>query len=179
MPTPKQFITQAIEMETFFEDQEPTFEEFMKYPPFNTLMSDDFTVPKMIELYRQGNLVFVDYQTIVDYGKNLKRHMNVNFFTKQREDVIFRLVNYEALKFDEIDPVSINNLHDILMKLEWNDYQTQEPTQSQGEIRRCQFLNLTTEEESYFANFLNRILGNMTHTELFPDGTTLFESTKV
>ena len=170
MPTPKQFITQAIEMETFFEDQEPTFEEFMKYPPFNTLMSDDFTVPKMIELYRQGNLIFVDYQTIVDYGKNLKRHMNVNFFTKQREDVVFRLVNYEALKFDEIDPVSINNLHDILMKVEWNDYQTQEPTQSQGEIRRCQFLNLTTEEESSFANFLNRIIGNMTHKELFPDG---------
>ena len=170
MPTPKQFITQAIEMETFFEDQEPTFEEFMKYPPFNTLMSENFTVPKMIELYRQGNLIFVDYQTIVDYGKNLKRHMNVNFFTKQREDVIFRLVNYEALKFDEIDPVSINNLHDILMKVEWNDYQTQEPTQSQGEIRRCQFLNLTTEEESTFANFLNRTIGNMTHTELFPDG---------
>mgnify|MGYP005988620895 FL=1 len=170
MPTPKQFITQAIEMETFFEDEEPTFEEFMKYPPFSTLMSDDFTVPKMIELYRDGNLIFVDYQKIVDWTTKEKIHMNVNFFTKQREDVVFRLVNFEAQKFDEIDPVSINNLHDILMKVEWNDYQTQEPTQSQGELRRCQFLNLTTEEESHFANFLNRILGNMTHTELFPDG---------
>ena len=83
MPSPKEFITQAIEMETFFEDEEPTFEEFMKYPPFSTLMSDDFTVPKMIELYRDGNLIFVDYQTIVDYGKNLKRHMNVVHFSSR------------------------------------------------------------------------------------------------
>ena len=71
MPTPKEFITQAIEMETFFEDEEPTFEEFMKYPPFSTLMSDDFTVPKMIELYRDGNLVFVDYQTSMDRYERL------------------------------------------------------------------------------------------------------------
>lgn len=176
MPTPKEFITQAIEMETFFEDQEPTFDEFMKYPPFSTLMSDDFTIPKMIELYRDGSLIFVDYQTSMERFNSLGnpthpiRHARVNFFTKHRKDVLFHLVNMDAYKFDEIDPVSINNIHDILMKVEWNDYQTQEPTQSQGEIRRCQFLNLTTEEESYFANFLNRMMGNVAYNELFPDG---------
>ena len=75
-------------MESFFEDEEPTFEEFMRYPPFNTLMKDDFTIPKMIELYRDGNLILLDFEKIVDYGKMEKRHDNVNFFTKQREDTI-------------------------------------------------------------------------------------------
>ena len=66
MPTPKEFIKQAIEMESFFEDEEPTFDEFMKYPPFSTLMQDDFTIPKMIELYREDNIVFLDFERIVD-----------------------------------------------------------------------------------------------------------------
>ena len=115
MPTPKQFITQAIEMESFFEDEEPIFEEFMRYPPFNTLMKDDFTIPKMIELYRDGNLILLDFERIVDYGKMEKRHDNVNFFTKQREDTLFKIVNYDAFKFDEIDPIIIDDLHAVLM----------------------------------------------------------------
>ena len=122
MPTPKQFITQAIEMESFFEDEEPIFEEFMRYPPFNTLMKDDFTIPKMIELYRDGNLILLDFERIVDYGKMAKRHDNVNFFTKHREDTLFKIVNFDAFKFDEIDPFTIDDLHAVLMKVEWNDY---------------------------------------------------------
>ena len=158
MPTPKQFIKQAIDMESFFEDEEPTFDEFMKYPPFNTLMSDDFTIPKMIELYRDDNIVFVDFERIVDYGKMEKRHENVNFFTKQREDTLFRIVNFDAFKFDEIDPIIIDDLHAILMKVEWNDYQTQEPTPSQGEIRQTQFLNLTPSEESTLSTFFSKVM---------------------
>ena len=140
MPTPKQFITQAIEMESFFEDEEPIFEEFMRYPPFNTLMKDDFTIPKMIELYRDGNLILLDFEKIVDYGKMEKRHDNVNFFTKQREDTLFKIVNFDAFKFDEIDPVIIDDLHAVLMKVKWNDYQTQAPAENLGEIRQTQFL---------------------------------------
>ena len=172
MPSPKEFITQAIEMETFFEDQEPTFEEFMKYPPFSTLMSDDFTIPKMIELYRDGNLIFVDNQTVVNWTTKQKRHLNITFFTRYRKDTLFRIENSPTSQdhYDEIRPVSINEIHKILMNVEWNDYQTQEPTESQGEIRRCQFLNLTSEEESHFANFLNQVLGYISKTELFPDG---------
>lgn len=158
MPTPKEFIKQAIEMESFFEDEEPTFDEFMKYPPFSTLMSDDFTIPKMIELYREDNIVFVDFERIVDYGKMEKRHDNVNFFTKHREDTLFRIVNFDAFKFDEIDPIIIDDLHAILMKVEWNDYQTQEPTPSQGEIRQTQFLNLTPSEESTLSTFFSKVM---------------------
>ena len=158
MPTPKEFIKQAIDMETFFEDEEPTFDEFMKYPPFSTLMIDDFTIPKMIELYRDDNIVFVDFERIVDYGKMEKRHENVNFFTKQREDTLFRIVNFDAFNFDEIDPIIIDDLHDILMKVEWKDYQTQEPTPSQGEIRQTQFLNLTPSEESTLSTFFSKVM---------------------
>ena len=158
MPTPKQFITQAIEMESFFEDEEPIFEEFMRYPPFNTLMKDDFTIPKMIELYRDGNLILLDFEKIVDYGKMEKRHDNVNFFTKQREDTLFKIVNFDAFKFDEIDPVIIDDLHAILMKVEWNDYPTQEPAENLGEIRQTQFLNLTPSEESTLSTFFSKVM---------------------
>lgn len=158
MPTPKQFITQAIEMESFFEDEEPIFEEFMRYPPFNTLMKDDFTIPKMIELYRDGNLILLDFEKIVDYGKMEKRHDNVNFFTKQREDTLFKIVNFDAFKFDEIDPIIIDDLHAVLMKVEWNDYQTQEPTPNQGEIRQTQFLNITPSEESTLSTFFSKVM---------------------
>ena len=87
-------------------------------------------------------------------------------------DILFRIENSPNSEdhYDEINPVSINEIHEILMKVEWNDYQTQEPTQSQDEIRRTQFLNLTNEEESHFANFLNQVLGYVAQTELFPDG---------
>lgn len=158
MPTPKQFITQAIEMESFFEDEEPIFEEFMRYPPFNTLMKDDFTIPKMLELYRDGNLILLDFEKIVDYGKMEKRHDNVNFFTKQREDTLFKIVNFDAFKFDEIDPVIIDDLHAVLMKVEWNDYQTQAPAENLGEIRQTQFLNLTPSEESTLSTFFSKVM---------------------
>ena len=158
MPTPKQFITQAIEMESFFEDEEPIFEEFMRYPPFNTLMKDDFTIPKMIELYRDGNLILLDFEKIVDYGKMEKRHDNVNFFTKQREDTLFKIVNFDAFKFDEIDPVIIDDLHAVLMKVKWNDYQTQAPAENLGEIRQTQFLNLTPSEESTLSTFFSKVM---------------------
>ena len=72
MPTPKEFIKQAIDMESFFEDEEPTFAEFMKYPPFSTLMQDDFTIPKMIELYRDDNIVFVEFEKIWTYGIDIR-----------------------------------------------------------------------------------------------------------
>ena len=158
MPTPKQFITQAIEMESFFEDEEPIFEEFMRYPPFNTLMKDDFTIPKMLELYRDGNLILLDFEKIVDYGKMEKRHDNVNFFTKQREDTLFKIVNFDAFKFDEIDPIIIDDLHAVLMKVEWNDYQTQAPAENLGEIRQTQFLNLTPSEESTLSTFFSKVM---------------------
>ena len=158
MPTPKQFITQAIEMESFFEDEEPTFAEFMRYPPFNTLMKDDFTIPKMIELYRDGNIILLDFEKIVDYGKMEKRHDNVNFFTKQREDTLFKIVNFDAFKFDEIDPIIIDDLHAVLMKVEWNDYQTQAPAENLGEIRQTQFLNLTPSEESTLSTFFSKVM---------------------
>jgi len=158
MPTPKQFITQAIEMESFFEDEEPIFEEFMRYPPFNTLMKDDFTIPKMIELYRDGNLILLDFERIVDYGKMEKRHDNVNFFTKQREDTLFKIVNFDAFKFDEIDPIIIDDLHAVLMKVEWNDYPTQAPAEGLGEIRQTQFLNLTPSEESTLSTFFSKVM---------------------
>tara|TARA_R100000152_G_C6740703_1_gene164500 strand:+ start:317 stop:976 length:660 start_codon:yes stop_codon:yes gene_type:complete len=158
MPTPKQFITQAIEMESFFEDEEPIFEEFMRYPPFNTLMKDDFTIPKMIELYRDGNIILLDFEKIVDYGKMEKRHDNVNFFTKQREDTLFKIVNFDAFKFDEIDPIIIDDLHAVLMKVEWNDYQTQAPAENLGEIRQTQFLNLTPSEESTLSTFFSKVM---------------------
>lgn len=158
MPTPKQFITQAIEMESFFEDEEPIFEEFMRYPPFNTLMKDDFTIPKMIELYRDGNLILLDFERIVDYGKMEKRHDNVNFFTKHREDTLFKIVNYDASKFDEIDPITIDDLHAVLMKVEWNDYPTQAPAKGLGEIRQTQFLNLTPSEESTLSTFFSKVM---------------------
>jgi predicted ribosome quality control (RQC) complex YloA/Tae2 family protein len=145
-------------MESFFEDEEPIFEEFMRYPPFNTLMKDDFTIPKMIELYRDGNIILLDFEKIVDYGKMEKRHDNVNFFTKQREDTLFKIVNFDAFKFDEIDPIIIDDLHAVLMKVEWNDYQTQAPAENLGEIRQTQFLNLTPSEESTLSTFFSKVM---------------------
>ena len=158
MPTPKEFIKQAIDMESFFEDEEPTFAEFMKYPPFSTLMQDDFTIPKMIELYRDDNIVFVDFEKIVNWTTNEKRHDNVNFFTKQREDTLFKIENTMSDEFDEIYPITIDDLHAILMKVEWNDYPTQEPATGYGEIRQTRFLNLTPSEESTLSTFLSKVM---------------------
>ena len=158
MPTPKQFITQAIEMESFFEDEEPTFAEFMRYPPFNTLMKDDFTIPKMIELYRDGNIILLDFERMVNWTTKEKRHDNVSFFTKQREDTLFRIENTSSYEFDEIYPITINDLHAILMKVEWNDYPTQEPATGYGEIRQTRFLNLTPSEESTLSTFFSKVM---------------------
>ena len=160
MPTPKQFITQAIEMESFFEDEEPTFAEFMRYPPFNTLMKDDFTIPKMIELYRDGNIILLDFERMVNWTTKEKRHDNVSFFTKQREDTLFKIeTSFAGIgSFDEIDPVIIDDLHAILMKVEWNDYPTQEPAENLGEIRQTQFLNLTPSEESTLSTFFSKVM---------------------
>ena len=158
MPTPKEFIKQAIDMESFFEDEEPTFAEFMKYPPFSTLMQDDFTIPKMIELYRDDNIVFVEFEKIVNWTTNEKRHDNVNFFTKQREDTLFKIENTMSDEFDEIYPITIDDLHAILMKVEWNDYPTQEPATGYGEIRQTRFLNLTPSEESTLSTFLSKVM---------------------
>ena len=159
MPTPKEFIKQAIDMESFFEDEEPTFEEFMKYPPFSTLMQDDFTIPKMIELYREDNIVFVDFEKMVNWTTKEKRHDNVHFFTKQREDTLFNIENATTGdRFDDIYPLDIEDLHAILMKVEWNDYPTQEPAENLGEIRQTQFLNLTPSEESTLSTFFSKIM---------------------
>ena len=160
MPTPKEFIRQAIDMESFFEDEEPTFEEFMKYPPFSTLMQDDFTIPKMIELYRQDNIVFVDFERMVNWTKKETRHDNVSFFTKQREDTLFKIEKSVAGfgSFDEIDPKIIDDLHAILMKVEWSDYPTQEPAENLGEIRQTRFLNLTPSEESTLSTFFSTVM---------------------
>lgn len=158
MPTPKEFIKQAIDMESFFEDEEPTFDEFMKYPPFNTLMQDDFTIPKMIELYREDNIVFVDFERMVNWTTKEKRHDNVHFFTKQREDTVFNIENAVGDRFDDIYPLDLENLHAILMKVEWNDYPTQEPAEGMGEIRQTRFLNLSPSEESTLSTFFSKIM---------------------
>lgn len=158
MPTPKEFIKQAIDMESFFEDEEPTFDEFMKYPPFNTLMQDDFTIPKMIELYREDNIVFVDFEKMVNWTTKEKRHDNVHFFTKQREDTVFHIENAVSDRFDDIYPLDLENLHAILMKVEWNDYPTQEPAENLGEIRQTRFLNLSPSEESTLSTFFSKIM---------------------
>ena len=54
MPTPKEFVNQAIAMETFFEDEEPTYDEFMRYPPFDSLMKEEFSLQKCPKLALLG-----------------------------------------------------------------------------------------------------------------------------
>ena len=79
MPTPKQFVTQAIEMETFFEDEEPTYDEFMRYPPFDSLMEDEFSLQNMINAYREGRIVFIVTETAKSDFKKQKIY-NLQFF---------------------------------------------------------------------------------------------------
>ena len=70
----------------------------------------------------------------------------------------FKIVNFDAFKFDEIDPIIIDDLHAVLMKVEWNDYPTQAPAKGLGEIRQAQFLNLTPSEESTLSTFFSKVM---------------------
>jgi len=105
MPTPKKFIQQAIEMETFFEDEEPTYDEFMRYPPFDSLMEDKFSLQNMINAYREGRIVFIVTETAVS---DSKRQKQCNFITKEQPNTVFTIYNSSPMTYDEIDPTTLN-----------------------------------------------------------------------
>ena len=111
MPTPKQFIKQAIEMDTFFDDEEPTYDEFMRYPPFDSLMKEEFSLQNMINAYREGRMVFHTKKS------DVKNAPKCNFFTKERPNTFFTIYNSSPMNYDEIDPTILENTHEALMNV--------------------------------------------------------------
>lgn len=146
MPTPKKFIQQAIEMETFFEDEEPTYDEFMRYPPFNSLMEDKFSLQHMINAYREGRIVFI-MTDIPRSGQKL-----CHFFTKEMPNTVFTIYNSSPQNYDELDPTTLNDdTHEALMKVKLQDvYGIDE------KVVKCS--NLTLEQESAFSSFIAKTL---------------------
>jgi len=161
MPTPKKFIQQAIEMETFFEDEEPTYDEFMRYPPFDSLMEDKFSLQNMINAYREGRIVFMVTARAITGKWNQKQ---CNFITKEKPNIVFTIYNSSPTTYDEIDPTSLDeNTHEALMNVKL------EPIRKGGEVMiKCE--NLTLEQESAFSSFVAKVLYEKTFKEQGADG---------
>ena len=133
MLTPKDFVKQAIEMETFFEDEEPTFDVFMRYPPFDTLMSEKFSVKNLIKSYREGRIVFVVRQGKVyaNNGASFQMSYRCNFLTKDYPNTIFQIEKLGDFTFDELNPTSVEDeTHDALMNVAIEEYTTQSDIKS-------------------------------------------------
>jgi hypothetical protein len=146
MPTPKKFVNQAIEMETFFEDEEPTYREFMRYPPFDSLMNEEFSLQNMINAYREGRIVFHTKKSPASGRK-------CNFFTKDWPNTVFTIYNSSVTTYDELDPTTLEeNTHEALMNVKLKNL-NQNQTFS---VIICE--NLTLEQESAFSSFIAKVL---------------------
>lgn len=164
MPTPKKFIQQAIEMETFFEDEEPTYDEFMRYPPFDSLMEDKFSLQNMINAYREGRIVFIVTETAVS---DSKRQKLCNFITKEQPNTVFTIYNSSPMTYDEIDPTTLNeNTHEALMKVKL-EVMEKSKVLSENYVE-CK--NLTLEQESAFSSFIAKTLYAKTEKNQGKDG---------
>lgn len=174
MPTPKQFVTQAIEMETFFEDEEPTFDEFMRYPPFDSLMGEEFTLQNMLDSYRDGRIVFV-----VKYGKVYENHgasfqmsYRCNFLTKEYPNTLFQIERLGNFNFDELNPTTLEDVtHEALMNVTIEE-ETLNPFSSvQDRQTKAKFSGLTLEQESALSKVLSIMLFESVSKALSEDGT--------
>ena len=157
MLTPKEFVKQAIEMETFFEDEEPTFDVFMRYPPFDTLMGEKFSVKNLIKSYREGRIVFVVRQgKVYSYnGASFQMSYRCNFLTKDYPNTIFQIEKLGNFTFDELNPTSVEDeTHDALMNVAIEEY----TTQSDIKNKKVKFSGLTLEQESALSKALGIIL---------------------
>jgi len=164
MPTPKKFIQQAIEMETFFEDEEPTYDEFMRYPPFDSLMEDKFSLQNMINAYREGRIVFIVTETAVS---DSKRQKQCNFITKEQPNTVFTIYNSSPMTYDEIDPTTLNeNTHEALMKVKL-EVMDKSKILKENHVE-CK--NLTLEQESAFSSFIAKTLYARTEKVQGKDG---------
>ncbi len=164
MPTPKKFIQQAIEMETFFEDEEPTYDEFMRYPPFDSLMEEKFSLQNMINAYREGRIVFIVTETAVS---DSKRQKQCNFITKEKPNIVFTIYNSSPTTYDEIDPTTLNeNTHEALMNVEFEVIEKSKVLSEN--YAECK--NLTLEQESAFSSFIAKTLYARTEKVQGKDG---------
>ncbi len=172
MPTPKEFVNQAIEMETFFEDEEPTYDEFMRYPPFDSLMGEEFTLQNMIKSYREGRIVFV-----VKYGKvyanngaSFQMSYRCNFLTKEYPNTLFQIERLGNFNFDELNPTTLEDTtHEALM-----DVAIEEEALNLSAIHRqtmAKFSGLTLEQESALSKVLSMMLFESVSKALSEDGT--------
>ena len=167
MPTPKQFVTQAIEMETFFEDEEPTFDEFMRYPPFDSLMGEEFTLQNMLDSYRDGRIVFV-----VKYGKvyenngaSFQMSYRCNFLTKEYPNTLFQIERLGNFNFDELNPTTLEDVtHEALMNVTIEE-------ETQDRKTKAKFSGLTLEQESALSKVLSIMLFESVSKALSEDGT--------
>ena len=172
MPTPKQFVTQAIDMESFFEDEEPTFEEFMRYPPFDSLRGEGFTLQNMINAYREGRIVFVVKHGKV-YAKNgasFQTSHRCNFLTKEYPSTLFQIegITPNLLNFDELNPTTLEDTtHEALMNVTIEEY----TTQSDIKNKKVKFSGLTLEQESALSKVLGIMLFESVSKALSEDGT--------
>lgn len=147
MPTPKKFVNQAIEMETFFEDEEPTYREFMRYPPFDSLMNEEFSLQNMINAYREGRIVFHTKKSPASGRK-------CNFFTKERPNTVYTIYNSSVTTYDELDPTTLEeNTHEALMNVKLKTISS-----NTGEMKHIICENLTLEQESAFSSFIAKVL---------------------
>ena len=148
MPTPKKFVNQAIEMETFFEDEEPTYREFMRYPPFDSLMNEEFSLQNMINAYREGRIVFHTKKSPASGRK-------CNFFTKEIPNKVYTIYNSSVTTYDELDPTTLEeNTHEALMNVKLKTIFKPNTRVIQHII--CE--NLTLEQESAFSSFIAKVL---------------------
>lgn len=186
MLTPKDFVRQAIEMETFFEDEEPTFDVFMRYPPFDTLMGEKFSVKNLIKSYREGRIVFVVRQGKVyaNNGASFQMSYRCNFLTKDYPNTIFQIesVGGRDLTFDELNPISVEDeTHDALMNVVIEQYHSPPPfpindrTTPKGielnaKNKKVKFSGLTLEQESALSKALGIILFESARKSPFDDG---------
>lgn len=173
MLTPKEFVKQAIEMETFFEDEEPTFDVFMRYPPFDTLMGEKFSVKNLIKSYREGRIVFVVHQGKVyaNNGVSFQMSYRCNFLTKDYPNTIFQIHNWTEFTFDELNPTSVEDeTHDALMNVVIEQYYTTHAKFSGVTLEQAKFSGLTLEQESALSKVLGIILFESARKSSFDDG---------
>lgn len=145
-------------MDTFFDDEEPTYDEFMRYPPFDSLMKEEFSLQNMINAYREGRMVFHTKKS------DVKNAPKCNFFTKERPNTFFTIYNSSPMNYDEIDPTILENTHEALMNVKLKTI----PFPSQFTAIKCE--NLTLEQEAAFSTFVAKVLYEGTRKEQGDDG---------
>ena len=144
----------------------------MRYPPFDTLVGEKFSVKNLIESYRDGRIVFVVHHRKVyeNYTRtSWKMSYRCNFLTKDYPNTIFQIEKLGDFTFDELNPTLVEDeTHKALMAVAIDEKII--PHSGVLTETRAKFAGLTLEQESALSKVLGIILEESARKKPFDDG---------